>query len=96
MAQNKPCDKCGQKISCREAFRRLGNVPGRSIVRNVLAAFVLPLVVFIGALVLAQQFLAVRIESDNLRTAFAVVLALGAAVACVAVARVVGKWLGKD
>jgi uncharacterized membrane protein (DUF485 family) len=96
MAQHKPCDQCGEKLRCREAFRRLGDAAGRSIVPNVLAAFVLPLVVFIGALALAQQFLAVRIESDNLRTAFAVVLALGAAVVCVAVARVVGKWLGKN
>jgi hypothetical protein len=96
MAQHEPCDQCDEKLRCREAFSRLGNAPGRSIVRNVLVAFVLPLVVFIGALMLAQQFLAVRIESDNLRTALAVLLALGAAVVCVAAARIVSKWLGKN
>jgi len=94
MAQREPCDKCGQKMSCQEAFKRLSNLQGRSIVRSVLLAFVLPLAVFIGVLMAAQQFLAVCIESDNWRTALAVLLALGAAVICVAAARMVSKWHG--
>jgi len=95
MTQQEPCDHCGEKQRCREAFRQLGNVQGRPTVRNVLVAFALPLVVFIGVLMVAQQFLAVRIESDNWRTALAALLALGAAVVCVAAARIIGNRLGR-
>jgi len=95
MPQNESCDQCSEKLRCREVFQQLGNTSGRFIVRNVLVAFALPLVVFIGVLMVAQQFLAVRIESDNWRTALASLLALGAAVVCVAVARMIGNRPGR-
>jgi len=95
MAQQEPCDHCGEKQRCREAFRQLGNAQGRPIVRNVLAAFVLPLVVFIGALSVAQQLLAKRVESVELRTALAVLPAFGAALICAMAASMVSKRLGR-
>jgi hypothetical protein len=95
MTQFDPCDKCGQKTSCREVFRRLGNIEGKSVVRSILAAFVLPLVVFIAALAAAQWFLAKYVESVGLRTTFALLLAFVAAAGCVVVVRMMGKWLGK-
>lgn len=95
MTQRDPCDKCGQKASCREVFRRLGKAEGRFIVCNVLLAFVLPLVVFIAALAAAQQFLAKYIDSAGLRAAVALLAAIVVATACVTIVRMIGKWLGR-
>lgn len=94
-SEKRACDKCGQKLSCREAFRQLGNAQGRSVVHNVLVAFVLPLVVFIAALAAAQQFLARYIDSDGLRSAVALLVAIAAAAVCVTTVRMIGKWLGR-
>ena len=95
MEQHEPCDKCGQKLRCREVFRQLGNAQGNSITRNVVMSFVLPLAIFIGVLALAQQLLTKYIGSVELRTAVAFLLAIVTAAIYVAVIRVVGKRLGK-
>jgi len=95
MTQHDPCDKCGQKMSCQQAFGRLGNIQGKSIVRSILAAFVLPLAVFIAALAITQQLLAKRVESVGLRTTLVLLLAFVAAAGCVAVVRMIGKWLSR-
>ena len=96
MTQYDPCDKCGQKANCREVFRRLGNIPRQGgVVRSILAAFVLPLVVFIAALAVAQQLLARYIDSAGLRTVVALLAAIVVAAACVIIVRMIGKWLGR-
>lgn len=95
MTQHEPCDKCGQKLSCREAFRRLGKIQGKSIVRSILAAFVLPLVVFIAALAITQRLLEKYIDSAGLRTAVALLVAIAVAAVCVMTVRMIGKWLGR-
>jgi len=95
MAQREPCEKCNHKLSCKEAFKRLGNLRGQSIVRNVLVAFVLPLFVFIACLAMSQQLLTRYIESSIFRSAVALLLAIASAVICVAVVKTVGKRLGK-
>ena len=95
MTQFDPCDKCGQKTSCREVFRRLGSIQGKSIVRSILAAFVLPLVVFIAVLAIAQQLLAKHIDSAGLQAIVALLAAIAVAAACVAIVRMIGKWLGR-
>jgi hypothetical protein len=96
MTQFEPCDKCGQKLSCREAFRRLGSIPREGgVVRSILAAFVLPLVVFIAALAVAQRLLEKYIDSAGLRAAVALLAAIAVAAVCVAIVRMIGKWLGR-
>ena len=94
-SDRRECDKCGHKASCLEVFRRLGNIKGKSVVRSVLAAFVLPLVVFIAALAVAQQLLARYIDSAGLRTVVALLAAIVVAAACVIIVRMIGKWLGR-
>ncbi|MFH1372019.1 MAG: SoxR reducing system RseC family protein [Planctomycetota bacterium] len=95
MMQREPCDSCGQKASCQEVFRQLGNIRGKSVARSILAAFVLPLVVFIAALAAAQRFLTRYIDSAGLRAAVALLLAIAAAAVCVTTVRIIGKRLGR-
>jgi uncharacterized membrane protein YoaK (UPF0700 family) len=96
MAQRESCERCDHKLSCKEAFKRLGNIRGQSIVRSVLVAFVLPLLIFIACLAAAQQILTRYIKSSSLCSAVALLLAIAAAVVCVAVVKTVGKRLGKS
>ena len=95
MTQQDPCDKCGQKMSCQQVFGRLGNIQGKSIVRSILAAFVLPLVVFIAALAVAQRLLEKYIDSTGLRAAVALLAAIAVAAVCVMTVRTIGKWLSR-
>ena len=95
MAQHKLCDQCDEKLRCREVFQRLGAAQGPSVVRNVLAAFVLPLVVFIGSLAAAEYLLAGRVRSVELRTALAFLLAFLTTFVLILAVRFIMKRLGK-
>lgn len=50
MAEPRVCDGCSQADTCKEAYRKLGCVEGPSMTREVLIAFLLPIVVFVAAL----------------------------------------------
>ncbi len=93
MTQIESCDQCGQKHQCQEAFRRLGNAQGRSVFLSSLTAFVLPLAVFIVVLAVAQWFLARYIDSDGLRAAVALLVAVAVAAACVIIVRMTCKFI---
>ncbi|MGB8226326.1 MAG: hypothetical protein WCE45_05605 [Sedimentisphaerales bacterium] len=76
---DKQCKDCGQKDSCREVFKELGNLKGPSVLLKVVQAFLLPLIFFIIALAVAEKVLAERIASSLGKN----LLALAAAVAVV-------------
>ena len=96
MTEQKFCQNCNQADKCQEAYRRLSNHRGPSVVLKVVAAFVLPLLVFITVLAAVEKALALAVETEQLRT----ILGLGAAVSvtCVLtlIIRVVNKKLKKD
>ncbi len=96
MVQHKQCSQCGDKSSCREVLQLLGNSEQPPVIGQALVAFVLPIVVFMGVLATAQQLLEKQIESVPLRTIVALLPAIGAAVLCVAVARMLGNRSGKS
>lgn len=64
MTQQKLCQQCGQSQSCRQVYQQLGGMQGPSVVWKVIIAFLLPMAVFIGALVVFEEILA---EWINLR-----------------------------
>ena len=87
------CKDCGQKDSCREAFKELGNLKGPSVLLKVVQAFLLPLIFFIISLAVAENVLAERVAS-SLGKNF---LALAAAVAVVFLYLMVLKfWRSKN
>lgn len=96
MKQQKFCGQCDKRLTCQDAFKRLGEMKGKSVVLNVLFAFVLPLAVFIIALIFSQQFLAKRVESAELRTALALMLSLVAGAVCVGICRLIGRRIIKS
>jgi len=79
MAKQKFCQNCSQENRCRELYRRLGDSKSPSIVLKVIVAFLLPIVVFIGALAILQKILENAVTSRPLQTALSFLLALSAA-----------------
>ncbi len=77
MFEEKFCEECGQRHSCREVYRQLGNSKSPSVVFKVVFAFLVPLVVFIAALAAFEKILAGTISGKELRTVLSFMLALG-------------------
>jgi hypothetical protein len=76
----KSCAKCGYRHGrgrcCIDIYQQLGQSKGPSIAGKALLAFVLPLLVFIGGLVLAGQLLSAFMAEGGLRTFIAFLAAL--------------------
>jgi positive regulator of sigma E activity len=87
MAQYEPCDKCDQKTSCREVFRQLGKTQEKSMVCSVLAAFVVPLAVFIACLAMLTRYI------DSSGVAFLAAFIITAF--CVIIIKIISKRLGR-
>lgn len=76
MFQQKFCQDCSQRHKCQEVYQQLGKVQGPSVVSKVLVAFLLPIMVFIGALAAFEGILAKVINSKEPRTVISFLLAL--------------------
>ncbi len=50
MAQSESCEGCSHAHDCKKVYEQLGCVEGPSIAWTVVLAFLVPIVVFIGAL----------------------------------------------
>jgi len=83
------CSECNQRHACRDLYRKLGADKGPSIVRKVLAAFVLPIIVFIAALAISEKLLAAAIDSASTRTAADLAIAVLAVFACILTTRLI-------
>lgn len=75
MTQPDQCDGCSQVDGCEEAYRRLGCAKGSSVTLTVLAAFLLPLILFIVSLGAFGWLLEGRV-AEPYRTPLALILAL--------------------
>jgi len=61
------CQGCAHQNSCEKIYDQLCNSKGPSVLRNVVEVFLLPLVLFVVSLVLAEHFLAPRVAGELLR-----------------------------
>lgn len=50
MTEERFCQDCNQRQNCQEIYQKLGNTNGPSVVFNAVAAFLLPILVFIASL----------------------------------------------
>lgn len=77
---NDYCSQCPQKAGCKEVYEHVGHSDAPSVVGKVIAAFLLPIALFVGLLIGADKLLPV-FSSEKARTAaiflfsFAVTLA---------------------
>jgi hypothetical protein len=73
-AQSDGCEGCSQAHTCKEAYKRLGCAGGPSVALKAVIAFLLPILVFAGALGLFEGFLG-AVVGPAYRTPLAVVIA---------------------
>ncbi len=89
------CHDCNQKNRCQEVYEKLGNIQGKSVVLKVLAAFLLPILVFIICLAGFDKILAKVTTIKELQTAAGLLLALSVTLACILMTRVINRGLIK-
>ena len=89
MSEQESCRYCRQKHDCREVYRQLGKAEGPSVVSKVVAAFLVPLVVFIVSLAVFEQILAEVVHPGALQTGISFLLALSVTFVCILVIKVV-------
>lgn len=95
MDQQEICHECNQKNRCQEVYEKLGNIQGESVVLKVLAAFLLPILVFIICLAGFDKILAKVTTIKELQTAAGLLLALSVTLACILMTRVINRGLIK-
>ena len=83
------CQGCSQQHECQEAYKKLANIKGTSVVFKVCIAFLLPLLVFIASLAAFERILAEAIDAKELRTAISFPLALSVTFVCVLIIRTI-------
>lgn len=89
MSEQESCRYCHERYECREVYRQLGKAEGPSVVLKVVAAFLLPLVVFIGSLAVFEGILAKVVNPGALRTGISALLAVSVTFVCILVIKVV-------
>ena len=83
MAQQEFCQNCSQRQSCRTVYERLGKAEGPSVVSKIVAAFLLPAIVFIGVLAVFDVIFAKAASTNALQTVFSFLSALSVTSVCV-------------
>lgn len=95
MDQHEICHGCTKKSGCQEVYEKMGNIQGESVVLKVLAAFLLPILVFIVSLAGFDKILAKVTTIKELQTAAGLLLALSVTFVCVLMTRAINKGLIK-
>ncbi|MCD4830439.1 MAG: SoxR reducing system RseC family protein [Anaerohalosphaeraceae bacterium] len=70
------CKSCNHQNDCEEIYSRLCNTESPSVLRGVVEVFLVPLVLFVGTIVLAESFLPVAFASELLRVLIMVAAAV--------------------
>jgi hypothetical protein len=91
----KLCDKCGFRHGgghcCIDIYQQLGHTKGPSVAKKVLLAFVVPLLVFTGSLILTSSLLSAWLAEGSTKSFFTFLLALAVTAVCVQFIRVLTR-----
>ena len=68
MIEDKECANCGSRKNCGAIYKKMGEYQGPSVLVKVFLAFILPLLVFIGSLILFEKVFLSSVRDDKLRT----------------------------
>jgi len=88
MSEQESCRYCHERYECREVYRQLGSNKGPSVVLKVVAAFLVPLVVFIVSLAVFEGILAKAVNPGALQTGISALLAVSVTFVCILVIKV--------
>ncbi len=76
MKEQKECEKCSFKDSCKDVYNKLGSYKGESVFLKVLEAFLIPMIVFAASLTAFDKIFSEIIESDELKIILSLLSAL--------------------
>jgi hypothetical protein len=76
MPDEDKCEGCQSRDSCKEIYKLIGSGKGPSVTVRVLIAFVMPLAVFIAALIISENILASKLDSEAAITALSLIIAV--------------------
>jgi hypothetical protein len=76
MDERQFCQDCDQEHSCKQIYKRLGDIEAPCVASKALVAFVLPIVVFAASLAVLDRFLAKVISTTELQVGLSCLLAL--------------------
>ena len=96
MTEEQFCQGCKQKNRCQEVYEHLSKVDGPPVIFQVLIAFLLPIAVFVGCLVVSESILAKVTNSKELQTAAGFLAALAVTLVFILVTRVLNRGLIKN
>jgi len=96
MVQQKFCRECNQRHNCQKIYEQLGNTKSPSVALKIVAAFLLPVMVFIASLVAFEKILAGVIDTKGLQTVFSVLLAIGAVFVCILITKAINRRFNKN
>lgn len=77
------CQGCGEKNRCEQVYRALSRKKGPSVLARVTVAFLLPLLVFIGALTISQKIIVEYVDTQHWQTMISFVIAMTVTGICV-------------
>ena len=96
MAEDEFCSNCARKSDCKAVYQQLGQNKGPSFVAKVVKAFLLPIAIFIGGLVLFDKVLADVIQDQRIRTAAVFLLGAGVSFIFVLIVKAIESFLLKS
>lgn len=83
MTEKDHCSDCPQGHSCSYVYEAMGRKDGESVLGRVFLAFLLPIFVFIGAVVLGQRMGDRFLNSDRLSIMVSFLFAAGVSFICI-------------
>ncbi len=95
MVEKDFCSDCAQNHNCGDVYRQLANATGPSVVSGVCLAFLLPIAVFIVALVIYQDIFSEIVTNEKLRIALSLPPAAGTGFVGILVSRKIASKLAK-
>lgn len=91
MVKNEFCKGCFQRHDCQKVYEKLGKTEGPSVVWKVIAAFLLPMLIFIASLAFFDYLLAEKIGPSWLKTLLVFLFSLVATFIGILIIKLLGK-----
>ena len=93
MTDQEICGKCSQRNGCKQAYQRMADYKGPSVLGKVLIAFVVPLLSFILTAAVFQELTA-DLASKTAKTILSFILAVGTTAIVIAIIQVANRRFG--
>ena len=95
-AQEDFCRGCSQANQCRAVYERLGNSKSPSVTKKVIAALLLPLLIFICSAAVAENVFNNLLGSNGLAAVAALAISLSITFIAVLIIKILEKQLNKN